>query len=159
MQRSQASQCSHHKYFLIGQTARCRGSHPRSQPAFASHCGGRHVPSQPSRRTPRLVQLGRCGHKLFQSRRNSAQGRQRRIGCTSSQSEDALVFQESSSRLWKWRGLQARRILQFAGPALSIPLADPLMSTIDAICIGQVMHRTRQQSKQSFHACFHLCRC
>ena len=31
-----------------------------------------------------------------------------------------------------------KRIAAFAGPALSIPLADPLMSLIDTIAIGQV---------------------
>ena len=28
-------------------------------------------------------------------------------------------------------------ILVFAGPALSIPLGDPLMSLVDTVCIGQ----------------------
>ena len=47
-------------------------------------------------------------------------------------------FSTDRSSLWRWRKCTAQRILLFAGPALSIPLADPLMSLIDSICIGQV---------------------
>ena len=39
---------------------------------------------------------------------------------------------------WGARAVLFRQILLFTGPALSIPLGDPLMSLIDTICIGQV---------------------
>ena len=37
----------------------------------------------------------------------------------------------------KWRRREVMRIIRFALPALSITLADPLMSFVDAICIGR----------------------
>eukprot|EP01025_Chloroclados_australasicus_P008634 TRINITY_DN13125_c0_g1_i3.p1 TRINITY_DN13125_c0_g1~~TRINITY_DN13125_c0_g1_i3.p1 ORF type:complete len:500 (-),score=20.60 TRINITY_DN13125_c0_g1_i3:365-1831(-) len=36
-----------------------------------------------------------------------------------------------------WRKQKIRQILSFYGPALSIPLSDPLMSLLDTLCIGQ----------------------
>lgn len=40
--------------------------------------------------------------------------------------------------LWPWRKAQLHKIAMFTGPALSIPLADPIMSLVDTVCIGQV---------------------
>lgn len=40
---------------------------------------------------------------------------------------------------WPWRRRLVKRILLFAAPAISMPLADPLMSLVDTICIGQVL--------------------
>lgn len=53
----------------------------------------------------------------------------------------AAVFAESvsdESSMWQWRKAQLCKIGMFAGPALSIPLADPIMSLVDTVCIGQV---------------------
>lgn len=44
----------------------------------------------------------------------------------------------SESSLWEWRKVQLHKIAMFAGPALSIPLADPIMSLVDTVCVGQV---------------------
>lgn len=52
----------------------------------------------------------------------------------------AAVFAESvsdESSMWQWRKAQLCKIGMFAGPALSIPLADPIMSLVDTVCIGQ----------------------
>ena len=51
------------------------------------------------------------------------------------------AFQEISSPAPENRLALLKRIAAFAGPALSIPLADPLMSLIDTISIGQVNQR------------------
>ena len=47
-----------------------------------------------------------------------------------------LAFGENG--LWQWRKAQLYKIAMFTGPALSIPLADPIMSLVDTVCIGQV---------------------
>lgn len=39
---------------------------------------------------------------------------------------------------WGWRARTMGRILAFAVPALAIPLADPLLSVVDAVIIAQV---------------------
>lgn len=39
---------------------------------------------------------------------------------------------------WAWRIDKACMMLRFIGPALILPLADPLMSVIDTICVGKV---------------------
>ena len=40
-------------------------------------------------------------------------------------------------RVGLWRRREAGRILKLALPALSIPLADPVMSLVDSVCIGR----------------------
>ena len=40
--------------------------------------------------------------------------------------------------IWQWRKAQLQKIAVFTGPALSIPLADPIMSLVDTVCVGQV---------------------
>lgn len=45
-----------------------------------------------------------------------------------------------STDLWQWRKAQLYKIAVFTGPALSIPLADPIMSLVDTVCVGQVRH-------------------
>ena len=52
--------------------------------------------------------------------------------------EDSKLPQSSEVGTWPWRRKLALRILAFAAPAISMPLADPLMSLVDTICIGQV---------------------
>ena len=42
------------------------------------------------------------------------------------------------SDIWQWRKAQLQKIALFTGPALSIPLADPIMSLVDTVCVGQV---------------------
>ncbi|KAJ1477849.1 hypothetical protein T484DRAFT_1819854 [Baffinella frigidus] len=37
----------------------------------------------------------------------------------------------------KWRRRELGRIVKLALPALSIPLADPIMSLVDSVCIGR----------------------
>lgn len=44
----------------------------------------------------------------------------------------------TSRAAWAWRTDKARMMLRFIGPALILPLADPLMSVIDTICVGKV---------------------
>ena len=46
---------------------------------------------------------------------------------------------------WKWD--QAKAMLIFIGPALILPLSDPLMSLIDAICLGQVRTCSRMRAQ------------
>lgn len=43
------------------------------------------------------------------------------------------------SDIWQWRKAQLQKIALFTGPALSIPLADPIMSLVDTVCVGQVL--------------------
>ena len=50
-------------------------------------------------------------------------------------------FVSSGSSMWQWRQAQLYKIAMFTGPALSIPLADPIMSLVDTVCIGQVRGR------------------
>ena len=39
--------------------------------------------------------------------------------------------------LFAWRKREVGNILRFSLPALSIPLADPIMSLVDSVCVGQ----------------------
>ena len=43
----------------------------------------------------------------------------------------------NSGSAWEWRKRQIGSILRFSIPALSIPLADPVMSLVDSVCVGQ----------------------
>jgi hypothetical protein len=43
------------------------------------------------------------------------------------------IFPKESEELWAWRWQLLGRITAFVGPALFIPLADPLMSVIDTV--------------------------
>lgn len=51
-------------------------------------------------------------------------------------------FPEESSldgiELWRWRRELLGKFARFAGPAICIPLADPLLSLIDSVAVGQV---------------------
>lgn len=47
-------------------------------------------------------------------------------------------FVSDGTSLWQWRRTQLCKIAMFTGPALSIPLADPIMSLVDTVCVGQV---------------------
>ena len=56
--------------------------------------------------------------------------------CSASNAQSGISSQ--SNYAWRKRMQQAKRILFFAGPALSIPLADPAMQLMDSVVIGQV---------------------
>lgn len=43
----------------------------------------------------------------------------------------------TDSSPWEARFAMLKTIVMFAGPALSIPLGDPLMSLVDTVCVGQ----------------------
>ena len=49
---------------------------------------------------------------------------------------DVPAFNETD--IWQWRQAQLWQIAKFTGPALSIPLADPIMSLVDTVCVGRV---------------------
>lgn len=44
----------------------------------------------------------------------------------------------SQETAWAWRKDKIASMMRFMAPALILPLADPLMSIIDTICIGKV---------------------
>ena len=48
-----------------------------------------------------------------------------------------VIDPEELNRSKKWRRREILRIFRFSLPALSITMADPLMSFIDAVCIGR----------------------
>ena len=54
---------------------------------------------------------------------------------------NAPNFVSDGTSLWQWRKTQLWKIALFTGPALSIPLADPIMSLVDTVCVGQVPER------------------
>lgn len=60
--------------------------------------------------------------------------------CSSNSSHNSATSR--SNYAWRKRIQQAKRILLFAGPALSIPLADPAMQLMDSVVIGQVYSRS-----------------
>jgi hypothetical protein len=47
------------------------------------------------------------------------------------------MYPDSSASL-EWKLDKAKAMLVFMAPALILPLSDPLMSLIDAVCLGQV---------------------
>eukprot|EP00928_Gymnodinium_smaydae_P053423 TRINITY_DN37414_c0_g1_i1.p1 TRINITY_DN37414_c0_g1~~TRINITY_DN37414_c0_g1_i1.p1 ORF type:complete len:514 (-),score=75.86 TRINITY_DN37414_c0_g1_i1:426-1937(-) len=51
-------------------------------------------------------------------------------------SEDNVDLSQTDQRLLP--GLQVREIAAFCGPALTVPLADPLMTLIDTACVGRM---------------------
>lgn len=56
------------------------------------------------------------------------------------------VFPDESEPLWSWRGKMLGTMLKFLGPALFLPLADPLMSVVDTVAIGQYCSTTQLAS-------------
>ena len=66
----------------------------------------------------------------------AAPERYTRLCCATSTPKGVSPSQDGYA--WRKRVQQAKRILFFAGPALSIPLADPAMQLMDSIIIGQV---------------------
>lgn len=53
-----------------------------------------------------------------------------------SQYRDDLPVNEEFT--WEWRARTMKGMLAFALPALAIPLADPLLSVVDTLCVSQV---------------------
>ena len=66
----------------------------------------------------------------------SRPGYDTRLRCSASNAQSSTSSR--SNYAWRKRMQQAKRILFFAGPALSIPLADPAMQLMDSVVIGQV---------------------
>ena len=52
------------------------------------------------------------------------------------------IQQEGEQDVWRWRRQLLGKVARFAGPALCIPLADPLMSLIDSVAVGRVRMET-----------------
>ena len=46
---------------------------------------------------------------------------------------------------WQYRRDTSKQMLRFMGPALLLPLADPLMSLVDTVCIGQARACWREE--------------
>lgn len=51
---------------------------------------------------------------------------------------EAATYPEGQPVTTGWMAKQARAMLVFMAPALILPLSDPLMSLIDAVCLGRV---------------------
>jgi hypothetical protein len=51
--------------------------------------------------------------------------------------------QPTQETLRQYQAQQLRRMLSFMGPALLIPLGDPLMTLVDTVCIGQFAGTTQ----------------
>lgn len=64
----------------------------------------------------------------------------KRLGnrCVVTNAATATAENLLSTDIWQWRKAQLQKIAMFTGPALSIPLADPIMSLVDTVCVGQV---------------------
>ena len=60
------------------------------------------------------------------------------VTCATTASASGSAPASAEVGTWQWRKAQLRTIAMFTGPALSIPLADPIMSLVDTVCIGQV---------------------
>ena len=72
--------------------------------------------------------------RWHRSKSRTERGMQPRCAASNSQSNAS----SQSSYAWRKRLQQAKKILSFAGPALSIPLAHPAMQLMDSVIIGQV---------------------
>eukprot|EP00878_Enallax_costatus_P011863 GHUV01012386.1.p1 GENE.GHUV01012386.1~~GHUV01012386.1.p1 ORF type:complete len:206 (+),score=32.19 GHUV01012386.1:195-812(+) len=73
-------------------------------------------------------------HVLYDVRSHSKQpSRTTRLQC----SAPAAAAEPSDDQQWQWKISTLRRMLAFMGPALVIPLGDPLMSLTDTVFIGQ----------------------
>lgn len=92
--------------------------HPRASP----HCRSLAKPT---------LQQQLQNAQRFSSNRQQRQRRSTRLNC----SVPAAV---SGNEEWSWKVSTAKRMLEFMGPALIIPLGDPLMSLTDTVFIGQV---------------------
>ena len=77
-------------------------------------------------------------HSLHSTDRHARPVGVRRIVARAANAPD---FVSGENGLWQWRKAQLYKIAMFTGPALSIPLADPIMSLVDTVCIGQVPKR------------------
>uniref|UniRef100_A0A061S4R5 Protein DETOXIFICATION n=1 Tax=Tetraselmis sp. GSL018 TaxID=582737 RepID=A0A061S4R5_9CHLO len=53
------------------------------------------------------------------------------------------IFPSEEDSIWTWRRKMLWTILKFIGPALFIPLSDPLMSVVDTVTVGQFSNTTQ----------------
>eukprot|EP01023_Acetabularia_acetabulum_P051684 TRINITY_DN57212_c0_g1_i1.p2 TRINITY_DN57212_c0_g1~~TRINITY_DN57212_c0_g1_i1.p2 ORF type:complete len:207 (+),score=5.70 TRINITY_DN57212_c0_g1_i1:84-704(+) len=87
--------------------------------------------SKPQSHQSLIGQIKRCGRKT----RIILQCSQTKL---LEESPDSLSLEyQSIEQQQQWRSQKLRQILSFYGPALCIPLSDPLMSLLDTVCIGQ----------------------
>ena len=56
--------------------------------------------------------------------------------------EAVAAFPADTDPIWSWRRQMVARMLAFIGPAMFIPLADPLMSVVDTVTVGQFASTT-----------------
>lgn len=115
------------------------------------HCLSQH---QVERKPTRVDRPDRKHLRPCLQRPRQCSRQQRYATCTASQAGNSSsrsgtiqdpeqAFQEVTGPAPEKRLALLKRIAAFAGPALSIPLADPLMSLIDTISIGQVSAKGR----------------
>jgi hypothetical protein len=55
-----------------------------------------------------------------------------------SRANSSSAWQPVHADTWDWKLEKAKAMLRFMAPALVLPLSDPLMSLIDAVCLGHV---------------------
>ena len=55
----------------------------------------------------------------------------------STDSTAVSIFPNDTDPIWSWRRKMVAKMLTFIGPAMFIPLADPLMSVVDTVTVGQ----------------------
>ena len=60
----------------------------------------------------------------------------------STESTAVSIFPADTDPIWSWRRQMVARMLAFIGPAMFIPLADPLMSVVDTVTVGQFASTT-----------------
>ena len=87
-----------------------------------------------------VIRASRCDEgrhaQTARTRSKGAKAGELQVRCASS--SQGINASSQSDRAWRRRVQHAKRILFFAGPALSIPLADPAMHLMDSVIIGQV---------------------
>eukprot|EP00803_Ostreobium_quekettii_P007808 evm.model.scf_365.6 EVM.evm.TU.scf_365.6 scf_365:84771-96127(-) len=117
----------------VGAATRPRGlprpqaTGPASRPAPRFRARPRNAPPAP----PWAPPLGR-GAQRADGRRGDWIRR-----CAGGQAMMAEDPMPDGDGAWRWRARTMGRILAFAVPALAIPLADPLLSVVDAVIIAQ----------------------
>lgn len=108
--------------------------------------------SPPSHRDRRVAAPAYSGHHLpaqaapwLSQRRHAAVQVVAAIGSGQDDIDNSLpeaceaqgTVQEAEAEAWEYRRRTGVALFSFLGPALTIPLADPLMSLVDTVCIGR----------------------
>ena len=85
-------------------------------------------------------QIGLASGKLHTKVRLQQSAHCPRLGsrCVVTAAASAADNSLEGKNIWQWRKAQLQKIAVFTAPALSIPLADPIMSLVDTVCVGQV---------------------